>query len=152
MLPEIELEEHERGDLSIYYPTDPKSLPSQLAARDTPVPFDIDGHVQRWIAVWNSRNLECILDQYGSDIVFESPLVPRLMQRESATLRGKQELALYFRRGLDAYPDLHFTLLGQFYGANSCVIHYESVNRKIAAETHVLDLGGKIVRTYAHYL
>ena len=65
---------------------------------------------QEWVAAWNSRDLERILSHYADDVEVTSPLVPKILGSDQLSVRGKANLREYFRRGLDAYPDLKFTL------------------------------------------
>jgi hypothetical protein len=54
-------------------------------------------------------------------------------------------------QALAAYPKLHFQLYSALPGISSVIIHYKSVKDLTAAETMILDSGGKVARVYCHY-
>ncbi len=80
-----------------------------------------------------------------------SPIVTKLLGDESGTVRGKDALRGYFEKGLAAYPDLRFEMLGVFTGVNSIVLYYARHNGPLGAELMVLNGEGKIERVIAHY-
>ena len=104
-----------------------------------------------WIAAWNAHNLEAILDHYADEIEFTSPLVPKLAGVSSGTLVGKPALRDYFRKGLEAYPELRFALKQVLVGVRSVTLSYRSVNGRDAAEVLTLNEAGKIIRALVHY-
>jgi len=52
----------------------------------------------RWDECARSGEIDALLALYAPDGVFESPLVPVLMKRESGECRGHSECALFLRR------------------------------------------------------
>lgn len=155
-----------KTNLSVFYPTDPKQLPPELAGvtwppKDTagapqPIPpaatpVEFSAHAEEWLAAWNAHNLERILAHYADDVEFHSPFIAKLTGRTDGRLRGKAALRDYFARGLAAYPRLHFDFLELYAGERSCVLVYRSVNGLRAAETMEFDRSGKVCRTFAHY-
>ena len=65
---------------------------------------------RRWIAAWNARDLEAVLELFSEDAVFTSPLAARLMPESGGVVRGKPALRDYWRLALDRAPELHFEL------------------------------------------
>lgn len=106
---------------------------------------------QEWISAWNGHDLERILDHYADQIVFCSPFVVKLTGNPAGRLTGKDQLRGYFGRALAEYPDLHFTLHTVLCGVESLTLYYTSVNGLLAAETMLLDEGGRVTRVCAHY-
>ena len=104
-----------------------------------------------WMAAWNSRDLERILSHYADDVELTSPLVPKILGGDSLTVRGKANLRAYFRRALDAYPDLKFTLWGAYAGVQSVVVLYESVRGMGSAELMRIGSDGRVSEVLAHY-
>lgn len=102
-----------------------------------------------WIEAWNSHDLERILSHYSEDVVVISPIAKRLTG--NAKIVGKAALRAYFAKGLEAYPDLHFTLHEVFEGEGSVVLCYENQAGTKAAECMVFDEAGKVVKMRAHY-
>jgi predicted ester cyclase len=64
---------------------------------------------------------------------------------------GKANLRAYFRRGLEAYPELHFHLEGVLWGINSVVLYYTNQKGTRTAEFMELSAVGKVVRVVANY-
>jgi ketosteroid isomerase-like protein len=106
---------------------------------------------QEWIAAWNSHDLEAILSHYGEEIVLTSPVAARILDAPGGTVRGKASLGEYFRRGLQAYPDLHFELLDVMFGMSSVVLCYK--NQKGTKSAEFMEFGGdrKVARVVANY-
>ena len=104
-----------------------------------------------WIAAWNSHDIEKIMHHYADEIEFTSPLIVKLLNRSDGKVNGKDELRTYFLKGLETYPELHFTLYNAFAGVNSLVIYYKSVKNLIAAEVFILNKQGKVQHCYCHY-
>ncbi|MFL6428977.1 MAG: YybH family protein [Acidobacteriaceae bacterium] len=63
-----------------------------------------------WLRAWNSHDLDAILPHYVPNIVLISPTAARLLNDSSGTVTGEAALRDYFRRGLEAYPNLAFEL------------------------------------------
>jgi hypothetical protein len=106
---------------------------------------------QEWVAAWNSHDLERIMSHYSEDAELSSPLMEDIVGAGWQTVRGKDDLRAYFRRGLDAFPDLKFKLLGVYAGVQSVVVHYRSVRGMDSAEFMSLDADGHVSRVVAHY-
>ena len=92
-----------------------------------------------WIHSWNSHDLNSIMEHYDTKIDFHSPFIPLLKFNERGIIKSKEELAKYFKIGLDAYPDLRFKLHNVFTGINTVTVYYTSVNKRIAAEVFHLN-------------
>jgi SnoaL-like protein len=106
----------------------------------------------RWVSAWNSHDLEAILSHYSDDVELTSPLVTSILSEGQSLVSGKANLRDYFRRGLEAYPDLRFTLRAAYPGARSVVVLYGSIRGLRAAELMELDAEGRVARVVAHYL
>ncbi|RYZ19441.1 MAG: nuclear transport factor 2 family protein [Sphingobacteriales bacterium] len=106
---------------------------------------------REWIEAFNSHDLERILGHYAEELEFHSPFIPLLKFNETGVIHTKQDLASYFKVGLEAYPDLHFDFHDCYTGTDSLVIIYTSVNGRQAAETFQLNGQGKAIRVQCHY-
>lgn len=104
-----------------------------------------------WIQAWNDHDLESILSHYAEDVEYFSVFLTRLSDHPGGSLRGKGPVREYLARGLAAYPDLHFELLKVFWGVNSVVLQYRSVNQLTAAEVLEFNGNGLIQRVQCHY-
>ena len=106
---------------------------------------------RQWVAAWNSHDLDAIVSHYAPDVVLTSPVAAKILSDPSGTVRGETALRDYFRRGLEAYPDLHFELLEVMAGLSSVVLCYTNQKGTKTAEFMELGKNGKIVRVVANY-
>ena len=49
-------------------------------------------YVKRWVAAFESKDLDRVLAFYSEDVIFHSPLVARLSHDPSGTVQGKAAL------------------------------------------------------------
>lgn len=112
---------------------------------------DVTEFASRWIAAWNSHNLDAILSHYREDVLLTSPVAAKLLGNASGTVSGKSALRDYFARGLEAYPDLHFELLDVMRGLSSIVLCYINQKGTKTAEFMELDSDGRVMRVVANY-
>jgi len=63
-----------------------------------------------WVAAWNARDLDLIMEHYEDAVELTSPVAAQLLGSTDGKVVGRQNLRAYFQRGLDAYPELHFHL------------------------------------------
>src|ERR1700722_4033871 len=106
---------------------------------------------RHWIAAWNSHDLDAILSHYGSEIVLTSPVAARVLNDASGSVAGKEALRNYFKRGLEAYPELAFELIDVLWGMSSVVLYYVNQNSTKSAEFMEFDASGKVIRVVAKY-
>ena len=104
-----------------------------------------------WIRAWNTHDLDEIMSHYGEDVVLVSPAAARILNDPSGTVQGKEALRAYFKRGLDAYPNLQFVLSDVLWGLASVVLYYTNQKGTKTAEFMEIDPRGKIVRVIANY-
>ena len=104
-----------------------------------------------WIAAWNSHDLELIMTHYEDAIELTSPVAAQLLGMAEGKLVGKVNLRAYFKRGLEAYPELHFELEDVLWGVNSVVLCYKNQKGTRSAEFMDLSANGKVVRVVANY-
>lgn len=105
----------------------------------------------QWVHAWNSHDLNEIMSHYVEDIVLVSPVAARMLSNPLGTVKGKEALRAYFRKGLEAYPNLKFDLLDTMWGLSTVVIYYVNQNGTKTAEYMEIDSNGKIVRVVANY-
>ena len=104
-----------------------------------------------WIRAWNSHDLDAIMSHYAAEVALTSPAAAQLMGDRSGTVRGRDALRQYFRRGLEAYPNLTFELLDVLRGLDSVVLYYINQKGTKTGEFMELDSNQKIVRVVANY-
>jgi len=105
----------------------------------------------RWIAAWNSHDLEVILSHYAPAVTLTSPIVASLLNDPSGTVSGKEALRSYFGRGLEAFPNLTFVLHDVLSGINSVVLYYTNHKGTKTAEFMEFDANGNVIRVVANY-
>ena len=104
-----------------------------------------------WVAAWNAHDLERILAHYEESVELTSPVAARLLGRPEGKVVGKSDLRVNFQRGLEAFPDLHFSLQELFCGLNSMVLLYANQKGTRVGEFMELAQSGKVARVVANY-
>ena len=104
-----------------------------------------------WLRAWNSHDLDAIMSHYGSEIVLTSPVAARLLNDRSGTVTGELALRSYFKRGLEAYPNLAFELLDVMWGLSSVILYYKNQNGTATGEFMELDANLKVTKVVANY-
>lgn len=104
-----------------------------------------------WVQAWNSRDLDEIMSHYGPNVVLVSPVAAKILNDSSGTVRGKEALRMYFKRGLEAYPNLKFELVDVMWGLSSVVLYYVNQKGTKTGEFMEIDASGKAVRVVANY-
>jgi len=104
-----------------------------------------------WLRAWNSHDLDAIMSHYGSEIVLTSPAAARLLNDASGAVTGELALRNYFRRGLEAYPNLAFELSDVMWGLSSVILYYKNQNGSMTGEFMELDADLKVTKVVANY-
>jgi hypothetical protein len=106
---------------------------------------------EHWIAAWNAHDLDLIMTHYEDEVELTSPVAAQLLGTLEGKVIGKANLKAYFRRGLEAYPELHFILDDVFVGVASVVLLYTNQKGTRTAEFMQLSAFGKVTRVVANY-
>ena len=106
---------------------------------------------KEWIAAWNAHDLDSILEHYDEAVELTSPVAAQLLGNPDGKVIGKENLRAYFRRGLEAYPELQFHLQDVLCGLSSLVLYYTNQRGTHSAEFMELSPNGKVTRVVAHY-
>ena len=106
---------------------------------------------EHWVAAWNAHDLEAIMTHYDDAVELTSPVAAQLLGTSDGKVVGKASLRAYFRRGLEAYPDLHFQLADVLCGVNSVVLYYTNQKGTRTAEFMELSATGMVSRVVANY-
>ena len=114
-----------------------------------------DGHTRTlpdaWLRAWNSHDLDAIMSHYADDAILISPTATALLGIPSGEVRGRAAVREYFRKGLDAYPNLRLELLDTMWGVRSVVLCFVNQKGTRTAEYMELDPAGRITRVVANY-
>jgi len=112
---------------------------------------DASQFANEWIDAWNSHDLDAILAHYHEAVELTSPVAARLLSLPDGKVSGRQNLRAYFRRGLEAFPNLHFELHEALCGLNSVVLYYTNQAGTRTAEFMEFSADGKVIRVVANY-
>jgi predicted ester cyclase len=104
-----------------------------------------------WLAAWNAHDLDLIMTHYDDAIELTSPVAAQLFGTPSGKIVGKANLREYFRRGLEAYPELRFRLEDVLWGVSSVVLYYTNQRGTRTGEFMELSAVGKVIRVVANY-
>lgn len=113
-------------------------------------PEQAEKFADEWVDAWNAHDLDRILSHYEDDFEMSSPVIVRIMGEPSGTLKGKPQIAEYWRKALANAPDLHFEKLHVLRGANSVTLIYRG-HRGLSAEVFLFAKTGKVAAAFAHY-
>jgi predicted ester cyclase len=106
---------------------------------------------QDWVTAWNGHDLDAIMAHYDDAVELTSPVAAGLLGVPDGRVIGKANLRDYFRRGLEAYPELHFHLEDVLWGLKSLVLYYSNQKGTRTAEFMELSAEGLMVRVVANY-
>jgi hypothetical protein len=104
---------------------------------------EIQAFVNRWIELWNARDLDGVLEHFADHVTFTSPTAAQLIDDSDGVIRGKTALRAYWTYALGRHADLHFELVGTYIGINTIVINYR--NQKGVLVNEVLTFDGPLV-------
>ena len=91
------------------------------------------------------------MSHYGEDVVLVSPVAAKILNDPSGTVKGKDALRAYFKRGLEVYPNLKFDLIDMMWGLSSVVLYYVNQKGTKIGEFMEIDSKGKVIRVVANY-
>lgn len=103
-----------------------------------------------WVNSWNSHDLAKILSHYTEDFRMSSPIIRERLGVESGILTGKAAVSEYWKKGLEAFPDLCFELISVFCGVRSVAIHYRG-HKGNSCEVFYFNENGLVYEATAHY-
>jgi ketosteroid isomerase-like protein len=106
---------------------------------------------ENWLQAWNSHDLDQIMSHYEEDAVLVSPVAAKILNEPSGTVKGREALREYFKKGLKVYPDLKFELIDVMWGLSSVVLYY--INQKGTKAGEFMEVGstGKITKVIVNY-
>jgi ketosteroid isomerase-like protein len=104
-----------------------------------------------WAAAWNAHDLDLIMTHYDEAIELTSPAAAQLLKTPDGKVVGKANVREYFRRGLEAYPELHFHLEDVLWGVSSVLLYYTNQRGTHTAEFMELSSAGTVTRVVANY-
>lgn len=112
---------------------------------------DAKAFARSWLAAWNDRDLDAILEHYDEDIVFHSPRIADVMGGQALSVEGKPALRKYWTAALERAPKLYFELDHVFTGSKALTLLYTNHRDQRVTETFVFGETGKVVLAMAAY-
>ncbi len=105
---------------------------------------------EQWIAAWNGRNLDAIMEHYAPSVRFSAPTVITRWNKADGVLIGIDALRQHFKRGLELAPNLHFELVDVLMGVDGMTIVYRRETGAFVVDVVLLneDYQGVEVRVY----
>ncbi len=108
-------------------------------------------HAEQWVAAWNARDLDAILEHYALTIRFTAPTVISRWNKPDGVLVGREALRRHFEQGLARAPHLHFELIDVLMGVDGMTIIYRRETGTLVADVVVLDENYQTVDVRAYY-
>ena len=105
-----------------------------------------------WVEAWNAHDIERVLSHYTDDFEMSSPIIVQLLGVSSGTLRGKEAVGAYWRKALQAVPDLRFELISVLVGVRSVTLYYKGARGRLSAEVFSFDALERVTKATAHYV
>jgi hypothetical protein len=105
-----------------------------------------------WINAWNAHDIEAVLKHYTEDFEIITPMAEKILGPGNRSVRGKENVRIYWQKGLQLIPDLHFKLLEVFVGIESLAIYYQNTatNTKVV-ENLFFNKGGDVYKSVVMY-
>lgn len=107
---------------------------------------------QKWVDAWNAHDIEAVLEHFGDDAVFTSPVAARILPETGGVVAGKDALRHYWTTALKSSPDLHFEIVGVYRGESTLVINYRNHLGGLVNEVLTFDGDGLVREGHGTYL
>jgi predicted ester cyclase len=91
------------------------------------------------------------MSHYEENVILVSPVAAKILNDPLGSVKGKEALRDYFKKGLEVYPDLKFELIDVMWGLFSVVFYYINQNGSKAGEFMEVGSTGKITKVIANY-
>lgn len=98
---------------------------------------EMETFAAHWIANWNARDLDGILEHFAEEARFISPLAAEVTG--SPVIEGKANLRAYWSKALEASSDLHFTLIAALCDIERQVLGVHYVARRNGKARRALE-------------
>src|SRR4030095_15481622 len=112
---------------------------------------EVTEFAEHWVTAWNSHDLERIMSHYEEEVELTSPVAAQLLNDPDGRVVGKEALRSYFKKGLEAYPNLEFKLKDILWGLHSIVLYYTNQKGTCTGEYMEISPNGRVARVVANY-
>ena len=104
------------------------------------------------IAVWNSHDLDKFISLHSDDLVYTSPFVKKAFPSSDGCIIGITAIRPLWKKALDAYPDIHSTIIDICEGVNSAAVYYTTTAKSSpVVDVMHFDAQGKVCRLDVYY-
>jgi ketosteroid isomerase-like protein len=112
---------------------------------------EIRAFVDRWIALWNARDVDGVLEHFADHVTFTSPTAAAVVEGSGGVVRGKDALRAYWAHAVSLTPELRFELVDTYVGIDTVVINYRNHRGLLVNEVLTFD-GPLVVEGHATHL
>lgn len=104
----------------------------------------------QWHDYAKNRDVRALIDLYAEDAVFESPLVPAILDRQSGVLRGRAEILRFLEEGTKRRPNdlVRWHRTGKYFVNGSTLVWEYPRETPEGSQIEILEVmdlaGGKI--------
>ncbi len=113
---------------------------------------DPNRFAEEWVRAWNAHDIEAVLDHFGDDVMFTSPVAARVVPESGGVVRGKAALRDYWTVALSQQADLQFEVIGVYSGESTLVINYRNHPGRLVNEVLTFDGDGLVRVGHGTYL
>jgi ketosteroid isomerase-like protein len=106
---------------------------------------------QQWVAAWNARDVDAVLEHFHDDAVFTSPVAAKLLPDTHGVVRGKPALRHYWTVAVSHLLNLRFTVERVYQGIDTVVIAYRNQDGVLVSEVLKFD-GDLVIEGHGTYI
>jgi len=120
--------------------------PKVIAAREK-----IRGIATRWLAAFNEKNINNLLDLYAPDAAYHNPMLLEVHPETGGTIRGREEMRKSWGEVFKKMPKLSYLVMGIETGSGEALVTYmrkmddKSTTREVRELLKIKD--GKIIES-----
>jgi ketosteroid isomerase-like protein len=118
---------------------------------DCLIPLDPIAFSRQWVAAWNARDVDAVLEHFHDDVVFTSPVAAKLLPDTHGVVRGKPALRHYWTIAVSHLLNLRFTVERVYQGVDTVVIAYRNQDGVLVSEVLKFD-GDRVIEGHGTYI
>src|SRR6201995_2580916 len=104
-----------------------------------------------WLDAWNTHDPVRVVAHFADDVVVRSPIAAQLRPGTGGVVHGKDEVLSYYRDGLAASPDLHFSLVDVCTGVDGFTVVYRNQRDTLVSEQLTVGDDGLASKVHVSY-
>ena len=107
--------------------------------------------MKRWVAAFESKDLDRVLAFYTNDVIFHSPLIARLSHEPSGTVQGKRDAACVREERLRGVRPHQVHRARRAARRRQHCDRYKGITGTHVIEVLFFDKDGVVRESYVHY-